>query len=190
MSFSENFIYLRKRAKLTQEEIAEEFDISRQAVSKWETGESYPEMDKLLAICDFFKVSLNELLQNDLSMMSPVQEIPTEICEEESRGVSHGKIQGIINGVNLFLCIGFYFICGLGFHIWHPTWIVFLLIPLVGCLSDCWGSKSKIKGGISGGILFLSIIVYLLCGFYGQLWHIMWVVFLLVPISGLLLSLI
>ncbi len=188
MSFSENFIYLRKKAALTQEEIAERFDISRQAVSKWETGDAYPEMDKLVAICDFFQVSLDDLLQKDLSISPPAQEISVEPCEEEVRALSLGRVQAIINGLTVFFCLGFYFICGFAFHAWHPAWIVFLLIPLVGCLSGCWGSKSKIKEGVNGGVLFLSIIVYLLCGVYGQLWHVAWVVFLLVPVTGILLS--
>ncbi len=192
MSFSNNFTYLRKQAKLSQEEIAEQFDVSRQAVSKWETGGAYPEMDKQLAICDFFKVSLNDLLQSDLTKAPaplPKDEEPAEETpEEEFSLVSHARIQGFINGFTFFFCVGFFFVCGLGFQKWHPTWIIFLLIPLVGCLSDCWGNKNKIKGGICGAIVFLSIIAYLLCGFYAHLWHIMWVVFLLIPVSGLLVA--
>ena len=48
MSFSENLQYLRKKQNLTQEQFAEQMEVSRQAVSKWESGQSYPEMEKLL----------------------------------------------------------------------------------------------------------------------------------------------
>lgn len=46
MSFSENLQYLRKKQNLTQEQFAEQMEVSRQAVSKWESGQSYPEMEK------------------------------------------------------------------------------------------------------------------------------------------------
>ena len=54
MSFSENLQYLRKKQNLTQEQFAEQMEVSRQAVSKWESGQSYPEMEKLLQICEQF----------------------------------------------------------------------------------------------------------------------------------------
>ncbi len=188
MSFSDNFIHLRKREKLTQEELAERFGVSRQAVSKWETGDAYPEMDKLLAICDFFQVPLNDLVHGDLRTSTTQLQDTDEPSEEESNALSAGQIQGVVNGLTFFLCIGFYFLLGIVFHAWHPTWIIFLLIPLVACLSTCWGSKNKIRGGISGAVLFASIIVYLLCGFYARLWQVMWLLFLLVPITNLLLT--
>ena len=55
MSFSENLQYLRKRDRITQEELADKIGVSRQSVSKWETGEAYPETDKLIVLCDMFK---------------------------------------------------------------------------------------------------------------------------------------
>lgn len=46
MSFAENLQTLRKRDKITQEELADKLQVSRQSVSKWETGEAYPETEK------------------------------------------------------------------------------------------------------------------------------------------------
>ena len=48
MSFSENLKQIRKEHHLSQEELAELLDVSRQAVSKWEQGQGYPEVEKLL----------------------------------------------------------------------------------------------------------------------------------------------
>lgn len=67
MSFTENLQYLRKWNKITQEELADELGVSRQAVSKWETGEAYPETDKLIILCDKFGVTLDELVRGDIS---------------------------------------------------------------------------------------------------------------------------
>ena len=67
MSFSENLQYLRKRDRITQEELADKIGVSRQSVSKWETGEAYPETDKLIVLCDMFNVSLDVMVRGDAS---------------------------------------------------------------------------------------------------------------------------
>ncbi len=67
MKFSEKLIKLRKENKLSQEQLADMLDVSRQAVSKWESGQTYPEMDKLLALCKIFKCTLDELTNDDIS---------------------------------------------------------------------------------------------------------------------------
>lgn len=65
MSFSDNLQYLRRKHDFTQEQLAEKLDVSRQAVSKWESNQSYPEMDKLLAMCQLFSCQLNTLVQGN-----------------------------------------------------------------------------------------------------------------------------
>ncbi len=67
MYIAKNLQYLRKREKITQEDLAEKLNVSRQSVSKWETGEAYPETDKLIALCDLFSVSLDGLMRTDLT---------------------------------------------------------------------------------------------------------------------------
>lgn len=77
MKLSENLHYLRKRDKITQEELADRLGVSRQSVSKWETGEAYPETDKLISICDVFSVTLDELVRGDLTSCKT----PTDAAE-------------------------------------------------------------------------------------------------------------
>ena len=54
---------LRKRKGLSQEELAEKIDVSRQAVSKWENGSSVPDVEKIIALSDFFQVSTDYMLK-------------------------------------------------------------------------------------------------------------------------------
>ena len=65
MSFSEKILYLRTRNGMSQEVLADKLSVSRQAVSKWESGVTLPETDKLIIISDMFKVSLDFLLKED-----------------------------------------------------------------------------------------------------------------------------
>lgn len=62
---SEKIRELRRRSGLSQEELAEKLDVSRQAVSKWELGSAVPTADKLVDIADFFGVSLDYLMREN-----------------------------------------------------------------------------------------------------------------------------
>ena len=66
MSFRENLQYLRGIRNMTQEQLAMLLGVSRQAISKWESEKAYPEMDKLLMICDLFGVTLDDLVMGDV----------------------------------------------------------------------------------------------------------------------------
>ena len=56
MNLGENLQNLRKQKGLSQEEFADKLDVSRQAVSKWESNQTYPEIEKIMLICDIFVV--------------------------------------------------------------------------------------------------------------------------------------
>ena len=66
MSLAENLQYLRARESLTQEQLAERLDVSRQSVSKWESSASFPEMDTLIKLCDMFHTDLDTLLRGSV----------------------------------------------------------------------------------------------------------------------------
>ena len=65
MEFNEKIQELRRRRGLTQEELAEKLYVSRTAVSKWESGRGYPNIESLKAIAEFFSVTVDELLSSD-----------------------------------------------------------------------------------------------------------------------------
>ena len=62
MDFNNRLYQLRKQKGLSQEELANRLNVSRQTVSKWEVGDSTPDMEKLIAISDLFDVSLDKLV--------------------------------------------------------------------------------------------------------------------------------
>ncbi len=75
MSFSEKLQNLRKEKKYSQEELADLLDVTRQSVSKWESGQTYPEMDKLLSLCKIFSCTLDELTNDDIKEISTEKKI-------------------------------------------------------------------------------------------------------------------
>lgn len=78
MDFSEKLLTLRKAKNLTQEELAEKLNVSRQSVSKWESGQAAPELDKIVAISTVFDVTTDYLLKSseidDLSVKTEMLE--------------------------------------------------------------------------------------------------------------------
>lgn len=68
--FAENLQYYRKQKDMTQEQLAECMAVSRQTISKWELGASYPEMEKILQLCDLFACDMDVLMRKNVSEMS------------------------------------------------------------------------------------------------------------------------
>ena len=96
MSFSENLQTLRKANNISQEQLAERLDVSRQAVSKWETDGGYPEMDKLIALCSIFGCTMDDLVTGKISV---------DMTNERSQYDSHYNrfAKGIALGVGLII---------------------------------------------------------------------------------------
>lgn len=66
MSLGENLQFLRKQKNMTQEQLAETLEVSRQSVSKWESDSTYPETDKLIQLANLFHCSLDDLMRKDV----------------------------------------------------------------------------------------------------------------------------
>ncbi|MEG0276015.1 MAG: helix-turn-helix transcriptional regulator [Coprobacillus sp.] len=82
MKLQDNLIKLRKQKGYSQEELAYQLGISRQSVSKWESGVSLPELDRLVEIADLYEVSLDELVRGETSLKQEVH-----ISDEQLRRV-------------------------------------------------------------------------------------------------------
>ena len=74
MKFGDNLRKIRKNKKMSQEQLAEKVNVTRQSVSKWENGESYPEMNNILELCKIFNCKINDLVHNDMSDITSLDE--------------------------------------------------------------------------------------------------------------------
>lgn len=76
---SEKLYKLRKKSGLSQEQLAEQLNVSRQAISKWEQGTAVPESEKLISISDYFGVTVDYLLKEDTAdTMNTTNEVVEE----------------------------------------------------------------------------------------------------------------
>lgn len=111
MEFNNRLYELRKQRGFSQEELAGKLNVSRQTISKWEVGDSTPDMEKLMAISDLFDISLDELVSGktpvvtkDSQTSSSMAQILEEkiLTSENKKKTKKGlKIAGIITAVIL-----------------------------------------------------------------------------------------
>lgn len=77
MYLSKNIQHLRKQRRMTQEQLAEKMNVSRQTISKWESGEMTPELQKLIEMCELFACKLDALIREDMfadeDIFSPIE---------------------------------------------------------------------------------------------------------------------
>ena len=83
MKFEEKLIKLRKKSLLSQEELAEKLNVTRQTVSKWELGQSKPDMDKLKELCQIFEIGIEELANDNVEVDNTNTNKPQEKKERK-----------------------------------------------------------------------------------------------------------
>ncbi len=208
MSFADNLQYLRKKNKITQEELAEDLGVSRQSVSKWETGDAYPETEKLIALCDKFDVTLDDLLRGNVVEEDDEESEENETSEEEEGadysqsgdgakpfksgggccgcGEGHNQPSMLaqrLSALTMFVCAITYVCLGITLNLWHPAWLIFLggivVCIWTGSLTDGRKTvKERVGGAVCGSTMIIAVIAYLAVGFTLKIWHPTWAIFI------------
>lgn len=253
IEIANRLVNLRKQNNLSQEALAEQLGISRQAVSKWERAEASPDTDNLILLARLYGVSLDELLQTEDEIITDKM-MEDEEAEEKQNGpynpyadmekahqgeYVHVGFDGIhvrdkdgsnvhvgwrgihvedpkpgndnvdINSTGVFvngervdvnghiirhaeharkhaifslpidlLVIFGYIAYGISTNIWHPTWLVFFVIPLWHSLLEAILHRNANEFAYpvlaTAGFLFL--------GLTRDMWHPAWVLFLTIPV--------
>ena len=131
MNLADNLKQIRKENNLSQEQLADKLGVSRQSVSKWESGAAYPEMDKVLQLCKMFHLTVDELLNNDIK----------EVNEDKQSKNNINKyiddfLKFITKTIDMFSCMKLKekikCILEIGFHV---LWIL-ILFCIVGAIGS------------------------------------------------------
>ncbi len=140
MSLGENIIRLRSERNLSQEKLAAELGVSRQAISKWETDASVPELEKLLRMSEVFGVTLDALVKGDVPQEGPQAQGAAPVQQTlvvERRGTPLRVILGI-----LALCLG--------------ALLLFIMLLLHGA-ADLWAVFFFVAPFLLSGVLALAV---------------------------------
>lgn len=188
MTIGERLLKLRKEKNLSQEELANVLNVSRQTISKWETDQTSPDFDKIIPICEFYGITCDELFKGAGESVN---------CSV-SINYDRKKKSAINIGVSVFL------------YIISVVWIIIavpiLKSPMIGvCIflviiaiatgiivyNSILNSKEKrvltkeekLVKQINEIISMICVVIYFIVSFTTMAWHITWVIFL---INGLL----
>ena len=110
MDFNNRLYQLRKQKGLSQEELANRLNVSRQTVSKWEVGDSTPDMEKLIAMSDLFDVSLDKLVmgkEDEKCHDAPKSELVTAINEKVLTDKNKKKAKSILKTIAIIAGVVF-----------------------------------------------------------------------------------
>ena len=129
--FSENLKKIRKDNNLSQEQLADELGVSRQAISKWESAVAYPEMDKIITLSEKFNLNIDDLLHKDIREVKG---------EEESKKNINKHIEDflnfITNTINMFCNMSFKSKCKCLFEQLVIGSILLVVCLIIGSLGD------------------------------------------------------
>ncbi len=105
MKFGDNLQNLRKLKKMSQEKLAEKVEVSRQSISKWERGESYPTMNNIMTLCEIFHCNINELVQENLTDINSLDE-EIKMSVVKFKAEKQNKMKGISKAIYVLARIG------------------------------------------------------------------------------------
>ncbi|TQE91276.1 helix-turn-helix domain-containing protein [Ureibacillus terrenus] len=144
----------RKKNGWSQEELAEKLGVSRQAVSKWESAQSVPDLNRILKMAELFGVTTDYLLKDELGQMA--SPLPMDEAPEESRNIRKVSMEEAVDFLKLQEKQAPLIAFGVSLCILSPS----ILIVLSGLADDkLFGITDKVAGGIGITALLLMITV-------------------------------
>ena len=114
MNLGETIYKLRTEKQLSQGDLAEMLEVSRQSISKWENNSAVPELEKLIRLSEIFEVSLDELVKGEEKSKDVLPEVRTEVVYVKQKGFPPRKIAGTILFCMAFLVTILLFVAGAG----------------------------------------------------------------------------
>ena len=203
MTMGEKIQDLRKRSGMSQDALAEQLGVSRQAVSKWERNEAYPDTENLIAISRFYNISIDDLINKSLSLNAmisvendtenesrerklDISEINDDDDDDDNDDDDDDEGPAGNNSFRLWYSIPYPIVITVAYLLWgflaprgwEIGWTLFLTIPVYYSAIECMRQKRL----SSFAYPVLVTFIYLLFGMIYQNWHPLWVIYLTIPI--------
>lgn len=129
MTLAEKLLSLRTERELSQEDLAEQMGVSRQSVSKWETGQSVPDLDRIIKLADLFGVTVDGLVREGERPQPPEPKVIYVERERKPERTAAQKLGVVFGGIGVgMIAIGF---MGWGFLFLTGAALIILGLPLL-----------------------------------------------------------
>lgn len=197
MAIGNRLYNLRKEKNISQEELANALDVSRQTISKWETGESTPDFNKICPLCDYFGITSDELLSGKQNIVE---------AKKEDKKAKFARNLAISVGLYIFSLVAIILLSALfdqpiiGVSIFFTIIAVATGIIIYSSIVYGKSEKEKVKEskepknvvlkGITEIISIAGVITYLLVSFLTGAWHITWIIFIAIGLLNAIVKLI
>lgn len=208
MTIGEKLLELRKKKSLSQEEVADKLNVTRQTISKWETDQSTPDFDKIAPICELYDISADELLRDK---KIEKEEIETERIEEQDEELNNYRIRKKAKGIGISIFL--YFISVVWIMVAIPVQKMNAIVASAGFLIICGiataiivytsivykSKKERLEKKDEEPVLLkqvkviistIILIIYLTVSFLTMAWHITWILWIVYALIEKVLELI
>ncbi len=119
MNIGERLLKFRKQKGLTQEEVSKELNVPKSKISKWEKDELHPEIDEVIAICNLYGVTPNDILSKSTKGIKKIQ-------KDDNKKYTKLIIDEIITIITVIIYLFVSFLT----NAWHITWIIWIIYIL------------------------------------------------------------
>ena len=198
MTIGERLLKLRKEKNISQEELANVLDVSRQTISKWETDQTTPDFDKIVPLCEYFNITSDELLSGK-----------KDIIKEKNDSIRSKFAATLAISVGLYIT-SIVFIIFFSTVMDNPILGVCLFFITIAIATGLIiynaivnkvekeenkvttkeeKKKDKTVKQVCEIVSILGVIVYLLVSFMTGAWHITWIIFLIIGLINSIIKL-
>ncbi len=202
-NLGERLYKLRKDKKLSQEEVAEKLNVTRQTISKWETDQSLPDFDKVVPLCELYAITPDELfIELKRKETSKDNEFAIDLEErlktsKKAKGIAISVVLYFLGVVWLMISIPvmnmnpivasalFLLICGLS-----TSLIIYVCIRYKKIKTSKETEADKLRNQISNVVAIIVTIIYLIISFKTMAWHLTWIIWVIFGLFEEILKLI
>lgn len=184
MTIGERLLNLRKEKNLSQEELANVLDVSRQTISKWETDQTTPDFDKIVPLCEYFGITSDELLSGKKDIIK---------AKEDNKKGKFARNIAVSVGLYILALVFIIFFAGfldqgiIGTCLFFVTIAIATGIIIYSSIYYLDSNKKKKEKSKEDRTIkqlcdivgLLAVIIYLFVSFTTGAWHITWIIFLI-----------
>ena len=194
MTVGERLLNLRKEKRLSQEELANILDVSRQTISKWETDQSTPDFDKIVPLCNYFGITTDELLTGRENIKEANKD---DRKKRFAKNIAISVGMYILSVISIILCTILFNAPEIG------VCVFFVIIALATALiiyngivngdngkEETYETKEdKDEKLVKEIVSIIGTIIYFLVSFLTMAWHLTWIIFLIIGLVNTIVSL-